>query len=86
MSDAVFHARDLAVLAHARGFTLWLYQARSLRDVARAGFFDAAAGLVALGDMVVVSARDGGQVFQLATIPGLGQPGVTAVPLGASPG
>jgi hypothetical protein len=87
MSDAPFRSRDLAVLAHARGFTLWLYRARSVRDVVRAGFFDSAAGLVASGDMVVVSAGDGGQVFQLARSAGLDQPEVVnAVPLGSALG
>ncbi len=60
MSDVAFQSRDLAVLAHARGFTLWLYRARSVHDVMRAGFFDGEAGLVASGDMIVISAHDGG--------------------------
>ena len=86
MSDVAFRCRDLAVLAHARGFTLWLYRARSVHDVVRAGFFDCAAGLVASGDMIVVSANDGGQVFRLARSAEPGQPWVSAVPLGSALG
>lgn len=86
MSDAAFRTRDLFVLAHAHGFTLWLYRARSIRDVAHAGFFDGAGGMVASGDMIVVSASDGGQMFQLARDADPGQPGVNAVPLGSALG
>ncbi len=86
MSDVAFRSSDLAVLAHARGFTLWLYRVQSVDDVVRAGFVDGAAGLVASGDMVVVSANDRGQVFQVARGAEPGQPGVGAAPLGSALG
>ncbi len=86
MSNDTFRLCDLAVLAHARGFTLWLYRARSVRDVVCTGFFDDAARLVASGDMIMVSASNGGQVFQLAHNAEPSQPGVSAIPLGSALG
>lgn len=51
----------LAVLAYAQGFTLWHYRAPGrLAETLAAGFFAPAAGLLEAGDMVLISARDGG--------------------------
>ncbi len=60
-----FSLRNLSVLAYANGFTLWLYNAYGeARDtVAGPGFFDAAGDMLAGGDMVMVSARDGGRML-----------------------
>lgn len=56
--------RDLSVVGYARGFTLWHYRAgdRRLDDVAAPGFFADAADMLAAGDMVLISARDGGRM------------------------
>ena len=52
-----FRIRDLSVLAYAQGFTLWHYKSApdTLDAVARPGFFDNAADMLAGGDMMLVS-------------------------------
>ncbi len=60
----MFVARNLSVLAYAQGFTLWHYRAESrIADACAADFFDEASDLLAQGDMMLVSAPDGGRVL-----------------------
>ena len=56
-----FTVRNLSVVTRARGFTLWHYTAgRSpLAAVVTSGFFDAAAGALVAGDILMISAREG---------------------------
>jgi outer membrane protein assembly factor BamB len=63
-SSMDFVIRNLSVLAYAQGFTLWHYKApaSALSVLARPGFFDDAGDMLAAGDMVMMSARDGGSV------------------------
>ncbi|HKM63240.1 MAG TPA: hypothetical protein VJY39_12205 [Acidisphaera sp.] len=62
-----FSPRNLSVLAYANGFTLWLYKTRDrLRDVDDGRYFDAAADLLANGDMVMVTAADGARLAAAA--------------------
>jgi hypothetical protein len=65
-----FAVRHLSVLAYAQGFTLWHYKAGSerLEQVAEGGFFADAADMLAGGDMVMVSASDGGRILCVAPI------------------
>lgn len=74
-----FAIRNLSVLAYAQGFTLWHYRASTLplRRVGERGFFDDAADMFASGDMVLVSAADGGRVLFVTTTAG----GVATAPL-----
>lgn len=60
-----FTIRNLSVLAYANGFTLWHYQAASdrLDQVGRPGFFDNVDGMLAAGDIVMVSATDGARIL-----------------------
>ncbi len=60
-----FAIRNLSVLAYAQGFTLWHYRARSLSltQASADGFFTPAADMLAAGDMMLVSANDGGRVL-----------------------
>ena len=60
-----FSLRNLSVLAYANGFTLWLYKSGTddQASVAQPGFFDDAGDMLAGGDMLMVSARDGGRVL-----------------------
>jgi hypothetical protein len=60
-----FAIRNLSVLAYANGFTLWHYKAAddAQRTVASEGFFADAGDMLAAGDMVMVSASDGGRVL-----------------------
>jgi hypothetical protein len=60
-----FAIRNLSVLAYANGFTLWHYKADAdaLPTVSGAGYFDDAVDMLAGGDMMLVSASDGGQVL-----------------------
>jgi hypothetical protein len=75
-----FAIRNLSVLAYAQGFTLWHYKAvaSSLAETASSGFFDGASDMLAPGDMMMVSGRDGGRIVVVAVTDG----GVATVPLG----
>jgi hypothetical protein len=57
----IFAVRNLNVLAYTNGFTLWHYRAdrNNLEEVKAPGFFNAAADMMATGDMIMVSAEDG---------------------------
>lgn len=74
-----FAIRNLSVLAYAQGFTLWHYRAGTLRldRVAERGFFDDAADMVAVGDILLASAAEGGRVLFIAGTEG----GVVSTPL-----
>jgi hypothetical protein len=63
-----FAIRNLSVLAYAQGFTLWHYRAGAARlDEASAdGFFDAAADMLAVGDMLMISTVNGGRILCVA--------------------
>jgi hypothetical protein len=63
-----FTVRNLSVLAYAQGFTLWHYRApkAALAVLARPGFFDHAADMFSAGDMLMMSAGDGGRVAFVA--------------------
>jgi hypothetical protein len=67
-----FMLRNLSVLAYANGFTLWHYKsgADKLTQATREGYFADAADLLAPGDMVMLSAEEGGKI---ATIAGQGK-------------
>ena len=75
-----FAIRDLSVLAYANGFTLWHYKtaADTLPAVQEAGYFDDAVDMLASGDMLLVSAPDGGKVMCIAATEG----GMLAAPIG----
>jgi hypothetical protein len=58
-----FSLRNLSVLAYANGFTLWHYKAADTQaSIAEPGYFDAAGDMLSTGDMVMISARDGGRM------------------------
>ncbi len=58
-----FSLRNLSVLAYANSFTLWHYKScDSQSTIAETGFFDDAGDMLAAGDMLMVSARDGGRM------------------------
>jgi len=67
-----FVIRNLSVLAYAQGFTLWHYKAADdrLDDIAAPGFLADAADMLASGDMLLVSARDGGRMAFVTTSEG----------------
>jgi len=75
-----FAVRNLSVLAYANGFTLWHYKAEAggLPNAVNTGFFDPAADMLATGDMMLVSAPEGGRVLFVAA----GESGVITAPLG----
>lgn len=60
-----FAIRNLSVLAYANGFTLWHYKAGrdGLEQVEALDFFADAADMLAEGDMMMVSAADGGRIL-----------------------
>ena len=63
-----FSVRNLSVLAYAQGFTLWHYKADTdwLDQVAVPHFFADAADMLSAGDMMMVSAADGGRMLCVA--------------------
>lgn len=65
-----FTVRNLSVLAYAQGFTLWHYKApgAALSALGATGFFDLASDMLASGDMVMMSAQDGGRIAFVATV------------------
>jgi hypothetical protein len=77
-----FAIRNLSVLAYAQGFTLWHYRANlptlgatlvqpaSAAEIAAPGFFDAAADMLATGDMLLVSTPDAGRLLFVTGIEG----------------
>ena len=65
-----FTVRNLSVLAYAQGFTLWHYKApkSQLAALAEPGFFDHAADMFASGDMLMLSAEEGGRLAFVASV------------------
>ena len=63
-----FAIRNLSVLAYAQGFTLWHYKASGLAmdQAQQRGFFNPCADMLAAGDMMLVSAHDGGCLLFVA--------------------
>jgi hypothetical protein len=64
-----FAIRNLSVLAYANGFTLWHYRAGRdpLSQVQTTDFFADAADMLVDGDMMMVSAEEGGRILSVAT-------------------
>jgi hypothetical protein len=64
-----FAIRNLSVLAYANGFTLWHYKTSKdrLNQVEAADFFADATDMLAAGDMLMVSATDGGRILAVTT-------------------
>jgi hypothetical protein len=62
-----FAVRNLSVLAYANGFTLWHYMATAdaPSDLNAPGFFDDAGDMLAAGDMMMVSTREGGRLLSI---------------------
>ena len=76
-----FAIRNLSVLAYAQGFTLWHYKApgNALAEVVRDGYFDPASDMFAIGDMMMISASDGGRLVCVTQTRGPGADGNVAV-------
>ncbi|MBP2304903.1 hypothetical protein GBZ48_11230 [Azospirillum melinis] len=56
-----YASKDLSVLAYANGFTLWHYTTHDVAtDVDTAGYFNAAADLLRVGDMLLANCAVGG--------------------------
>ncbi len=56
-----YASKDLSVLAYANGFTLWHYTTHDLAaDVDTIGYFNGAADLLRVGDMVLANCSVGG--------------------------
>jgi hypothetical protein len=64
-----FAIRNLSVLAYANGFTLWHYKAGRDRlfHVEKLDFFADAADMLAEGDIMMISAADGGRILTVAS-------------------
>ncbi len=62
--------RNLSVLAYAQGFTLWHCKAAaaSLADVVADGYFDPASDMLAVGDMLMISAMDAARVVFVSKV------------------
>jgi hypothetical protein len=68
----MFAIRNLSVLAYAQGFTLWHYKggAATLAQAGAHGFFDDASDMLAAGDIMMISAADGGRILFVAATSG----------------
>lgn len=66
--DSSFVLKNMSVLAYANGFTLWHYNANTIpmSEIKSTGHFDNASSVIAVGDMVLVTASDGGTVLFVA--------------------
>ncbi len=61
-----FIAQNMSALAYANGFTLWAYKSTdTLAAIGAAGYMNAAANMVAAGDMVMLAASDGGRILRI---------------------
>ena len=67
-----FAVRNLSVLAYANGFTLWHYKTNgdALPSVQSPGYFDEAVDMLASGDMLLVTAPEGGKMVCVAASEG----------------
>lgn len=63
-----FSVRRLSVLAYANGFTLWHYKtgADAVADASGSGYFDDAADMLAVGDLLMVSGASGARILAVA--------------------
>lgn len=56
-----YKSRDLSVIAYANGFTLWHYTTEdSAATVDTSGYFDEAADMLRIGDMILANTSTGG--------------------------
>lgn len=56
-------AKNFSVLAYANGFTLWHYKTPDTTfDVDAAGYFNAAAYMIHVGDIVLANTETGGEI------------------------
>jgi hypothetical protein len=65
----VFAMRHLSVLTYANGFTLWHYKAgkHRLEAVTTGNYFADASDMLAVGDLLMVSAADGARIVVVAS-------------------
>lgn len=57
----MFRNKEMSVLAFANGFTLWQYKSNedTLETVSQPGYFERVMTLMAIGDIVIINAKDG---------------------------
>jgi len=63
-----FAVRNLNVAAYTNGFTLWHYKIDARHDTIAPGFFDPAADMVSVGDLIVVSGNAGASIVVVAGV------------------
>jgi hypothetical protein len=84
-----FAVRNFSVLSYGNDFSLWHYLAQgtpaitknTLAEVLTPGFFDAAADMPNVGDMIMVSAGDDGALLYVTSVSG----GVTTKMMSRTP-
>ena len=78
--SADFTVRNLSVVAYAQGFTLWHYKApvSDLWNISAPGFFNVANDMFSVGDMVLISARNGVSIAFVAAC----HPTIVLAPMG----
>lgn len=56
-----FLNKNLGVLCYCQGFTLWQYYGKedTLETISQPGYFEKVMTLMAIGDIVIINARDG---------------------------
>lgn len=60
----MFLNRDLSVLVFANGFTLWQYYGKedTLETISQPDYFVKVKSLMAIGDIIIISAKDGAAI------------------------
>ena len=80
-----FAIRNLSVLSYAQGFTCWHYRRRGpLAETLEPGFFNPASDMMEQGDMIMISAADGGAHAFVSSVDKEAGPVVVAV-MGRTP-
>lgn len=58
-----YQSKDLSVIAYANGFTMWHYTTPDLAaDVDSSGYFNEAAHMLRVGDLIVANVDTGGSL------------------------
>ena len=60
----MFVNKNMSVIAYANGFTLWQYKSNedTLEIISHPGYFERVMTLMAIGDIVIINAKDGAAI------------------------
>lgn len=66
----MFFNRNMSVIAYANGFTLWHYKNNedTMEKIERIGYFDKIKTLCAVGDIIIINAKDCTEICAITEI------------------